>query len=81
MIGPDAPGYRERGIGLLLAALLVGAGWRLGGLPRYAVGLAATALAAMVAAYLMDERRWSERARRRALMVTFLAASVGLLLR
>lgn len=81
MIGPDAPSYRERGIGLLVAAILVGSAWLLGDLPRYVVGLLGTAVAAMLAAVLMDERRWSERARRRALLVTFLAGAVGFILR
>jgi len=81
MIGPDAPSYRERGLGLLVAGSVVVAFRLIGGLPEFVVGMLLTAVAGTLAAVLMDEQRWSERSRRRALLVVFLSAVGSLILR
>jgi hypothetical protein len=81
MIGPEAPSYRERAVGLLLAGLVVVSFRLLGGVPELVAGMLLAAVAGMLAAVLMDEQTWSGPARRRALLVVFLSAMSSLILR
>jgi TctA family transporter len=81
MIAPDAPSYRERAVALLLAAAVVVPFRLLGGLPEFVASMVLVAVAALLAAVLMDEQTWSARARRRALLVVFLSSIAGLILR